>query len=115
MFVFGAISVVPQLDDLVKQGSEDFVGFFVSGHGTHGQDVRMARVVNAGLNDVIDGESIGGRQFVQIRVQRGRQNLQPSFGSVNQFGFSANVITFMKRPYLSHDVVMLLKVGHVLV
>ena len=48
-----------QLDDLIEKRSEDFVRFLVSGNGANGQDVRVSGVVNAGLNYVIDRESIG--------------------------------------------------------
>ena len=58
MFVFGTITVVSELDDLVEQWREDFVGFLVTRYRAHSENVRMTGVIHARLDDVIDGKSV---------------------------------------------------------
>merc|ERR1712088_421738 len=68
VLVGGLVAVVASLDDWVEELGKGLVGFFVTGNGTDGHDEGMAWVIDAGLDDMVDGVAAGSLLSPQVLV-----------------------------------------------
>ena len=69
-------SIEPFLNDGIEQVRKSSIRLLVTSYATHGHDIRVPRVVNSSLNDVIDGVTRGRFNAKVFGVDGGRETFR---------------------------------------